>query len=242
VNQLLTPVVVCHQLKIDIEISKGNQVPALQENDIHFWFGMLNLKFCNQEVDNISLLNLEQKINAEKFKNRERKKEYVQIRYNLNQVLSGYTGIAPALLKYDRNASGKPFIGNQDTDIHFNLTHADFHFIIAVSRSPIGIDMEKRTREINGRDEIMDRYFHPEERREVHSSLNPDDAFLKIWTQKEAVVKAVGSGIYEDIQQLNTVNQLHKPDALHVFGIRHEKFNISFAIPGKLGRTLFFTI
>lgn len=57
--------------------------------------------------------------------------------------------------------------------------------------------------------EIMDHYFHADERQYVMSAIKAetDLSFLKIWTRKEAYAKHSGLGL---VQELNLINTIHE--------------------------------
>lgn len=79
-------------------------------------------------------------------------------------------------------------------DIHYNLSHADGIAACIVSGSECGIDCE-RIREY--RPNVMKRVFSDSERSMVESAAeeNKNELFFRLWTLKEAYVKAIGIGI-----------------------------------------------
>ena len=88
---------------------------------------------------------------------------------------------------------GKPFF-LYNKNLHFSISHTKSHIAIALHDKEIGIDIEN-TRKCNLN--LAKRYFHQEEY--IYLSSLPkeeqDEAFTKIWTQKEAYVKCTGEGI-----------------------------------------------
>jgi 4'-phosphopantetheinyl transferase len=88
---------------------------------------------------------------------------------------------------------GKPFF-LYNKNLHFSISHTKSHIAIALHNKPIGIDIEN-TRKCNL--SLAKRFFHSEEYNYL-SSLTQEEqnqAFTKIWTQKEAYVKCTGEGI-----------------------------------------------
>lgn len=108
-----------------------------------------------------------------------------------------------------KTPAGKPFVMGSS---RFNISHAGTVVAVAFSDEEIGLDIEtNNTLEQQG---IMS-YFHPDEQRTFHG-LNEDSKqafFYRIWTRKEAFLKAIGVGIVEG---LNTYNCL--PDRIERAG------------------------
>ncbi len=82
-------------------------------------------------------------------------------------------------------------------DLRFNLAHSGELTLIAVTRDcEIGVDVEL-VRPIERSLEIASRNFHPAELVAIHaaSEIDAPEAFLRCWTRKEAVLKAIGTGL-----------------------------------------------
>ncbi|KAK4776508.1 hypothetical protein SAY86_005196 [Trapa natans] len=114
--------------------------------------------------------------------------------------------IDPRSLKFRKNIHGKPELewDNDDSGsrppVQFNISHTASLIACGVTNSsPIGVDIEKKDRKIqNNIISFARRYFTPNEveRLSSISDLNVQrQHFLKLWTLKEAYVKALGKGI-----------------------------------------------
>lgn len=95
--------------------------------------------------------------------------------------------ISPKNIVFEATANGKPYIKNYP-DFHFNISHTACAIAVALSNSPIGIDIEK-IRKADLR--VAKRFFTPEEN-EYISAENSDTRFFEIWTQKESYIKKNG--------------------------------------------------
>ncbi len=95
-------------------------------------------------------------------------------------------------IKFGYGAKGKPFLLN-DKNLQFNVSHSKDIVICAVAQNEIGVDIEYTKRASKNYLEIAKRFFSQSE----YNSVKNDgkDAFFKIWTLKEAYVKAIGTGI-----------------------------------------------
>ncbi|MDE7122504.1 MAG: 4'-phosphopantetheinyl transferase superfamily protein [Oscillospiraceae bacterium] len=93
---------------------------------------------------------------------------------------------------------GKPFFKNYPA-LYFNLSHCDGLAVCLVSSRECGADVEMRRAVRPG---ILRKIFTSEEQELVLRSDNPDLEFTRIWTLKEAYVKAIGKGIAFPMQKI----------------------------------------
>ncbi|MFI1227167.1 MULTISPECIES: 4'-phosphopantetheinyl transferase family protein [unclassified Streptomyces] len=88
--------------------------------------------------------------------------------------------------------------------LHLSITHSGGLGMLAVSRFQVGVDVEavRGVRVL----ELMDKVLTPAEREVVLPAPEPQrtDSFLRCWTRKEAVLKAVGVGITTALCELET--------------------------------------
>lgn len=93
----------------------------------------------------------------------------------------------------------KPMIKGYD-EIYFNLTHSSSGVACALSKFPVGIDLESYS---NNYFEIFDSVLSIEEQNQVLLSRRPCESFTKLWTLKEAVGKYYGLGVLYDLKSTN---------------------------------------
>ena len=91
------------------------------------------------------------------------------------------------------NEYGKPYIEN---GLEFSLSHCKHGIAVAVDNKPIGIDIES-IRDI--RPELVARTMNAKEQAIIGNSAVE---FTKLWTQKEAYLKYLGTGIIDDLQNV----------------------------------------
>ena len=111
---------------------------------------------------------------------------------SVRSLLSEYAGAGVAI-EYDTR--GKAHV--RGDALHFNVSHSGGALALAVSRSqPLGIDLEHRRRPRRAV-ELARRFFARHEAAVLENlpETERQDAFLRLWTHKEALVKAEGSGI-----------------------------------------------
>lgn len=121
---------------------------------------------------------------------------FVVGRARLRSLLGGHLGLDPRALVFVQNAFGKPRLADRPF-VHFSLSHSGDRAVLAVSeRHEMGIDIE-RVRPLDHLD-LARRYFHPNEVAAIEGVRSTEEqlmAFFRIWTLKEAVVKAIGKGL-----------------------------------------------
>ncbi len=133
-----------------------------------------------------------------------RKVEVAQLR---NHCLSQYFDVEVQEQDIGRSAFGKPYL-QECPDSAFNHSHSQNFYAMAMSRTigNIGVDIEDLNRKVRFQ-ALAEHAFHPEELA-LWQSLEGDPAYwFKVWTTKEAVLKANGLGIRINLNELNT--QLH---------------------------------
>ena len=128
------------------------------------------------------------------------------------------------LRDFQYNEHGKPFI---EGGPYFSISHCTEGIAVAVDDEPIGIDIEAIR---HAEPDLIERTMNEEERLRVIGYGLPDRMFTRLWTQKEAIVKAQGVGImsFEQVQKA-----LVESLKLKVESFEHEKYIYSIAY-GKL--------
>lgn len=108
-------------------------------------------------------------------------------------------GLVPDALKIDikKNAYGKPYLAYHP-DIYFNLSHTLGYVACAISRTEVGIDVEKVR---PYRKVAASKVCTPLEQALITQSKDPNEMFFRLWTLKESIVKAEGTGINQSLKQ-----------------------------------------
>lgn len=116
----------------------------------------------------------------------------------LRSVLALYLGTEPGSLEFEYGPYGKPHLSNTiNTDLRFNMAHSHGIVLIAVACGrEVGVDVER----IDTSYPFMDtaRSFFSEKEYALLRSAPADqrpETFFRLWTRKEAMLKATGDGI-----------------------------------------------
>lgn len=98
----------------------------------------------------------------------------------LERVLGSIEGLVTS-------EAGKPFIPGGK---HFSISHSEGSWAVLIADEECGLDIQFK-REAN-EIKIAKRWYHPDE----FAAVNDDEEeFFRIWTRREALVKAAGTGI-----------------------------------------------
>ncbi|MBZ5678116.1 MAG: 4'-phosphopantetheinyl transferase superfamily protein [Acidobacteriia bacterium] len=182
--------------------------------------------------------------------------EYALSHAMLRLALSEYAPVRPEQWQLLTGEKGKPEIAAPalDTPLCFNLSHTDgFAVCVAGRFRHLGVDVENMNRRTSHQ-ELAQRFFAPAES-EYLRSLPPSlqrEAFFRIWTLKEAYIKADGRGLSIPLdsfcfrfptenpaQVALESNAQSNPDHWSFFEFRHgEDYRISIGAKGPASGTL----
>ncbi|XP_021307016.1 uncharacterized protein LOC8059506 isoform X2 [Sorghum bicolor] len=180
--------------------------PLQSRREVHVWY------LLPDELNDASLLKMytellspsERKtalsMNGEKLQ-----KGAVLSRALVRTTLSRYCKVDPRSFEFKKNKFGKPEILWQSDDsrmewpLHFNISHTSSLIACGITMdAPIGIDVEdKKRKTAKNILSLARRYFTPSEIDYLAKIPDPDGQqkeFIKLWTLKEAYVKALGRG------------------------------------------------
>jgi len=157
-----------------------------------------------------ALLNEAERLHYSKF----RYKAALQCRAVLRLLLSEYLKVSPQDFDIRTTIKGKPFLANYP--VFFNVSHTHSAYIIAISKlGRIGVDIEQ----LVGNEDIeamADYAFSAYEKQKVFSSHSEPQVFEKIWTLKEALLKAIGLGLVPNLHQINVYEKLKNYNLNHL--------------------------
>jgi 4'-phosphopantetheinyl transferase len=175
-------------------------MPMLLDPDIHVWSVDLNLN--PQQVDEFDrVLTTQERQRAAKFINPLHGSRWIVARGYLRHILSQYLNITPAEIVFSYGKQGKPAV--EGKELQFNLSHSGDRAVYAISaKYPVGIDLEF-IHPLPAAD-LVDRFFSVNEQA-IFYSLPVEiqqAAFFHAWTQKEAYLKACGTGLSTPLDQI----------------------------------------
>jgi 4'-phosphopantetheinyl transferase len=140
-------------------------------------------------------------------------------RFFLRLLLGAYLGLPGKAIRIDRNRRGKPKLDPEvhGQDLHFSIAKSGNGFLVGVSSSSyLGVDVEPVGRSAHSALGVAKRYFSQTESAAL-AAMEPDRlgrAFLRTWSCKEAVVKAMGLGIANQLRRFTVETDPDEPAAI----------------------------
>lgn len=146
------------------------------------------------------LLSVEEVVRLRRFRRPAAADQYLLGRALVRSTLSRYAAVRPGVWRFGRSPLGRPFVDQPGDARHlcFNLSHTEGLVAMAVGlETQIGLDVENRSR-IRCVEGLAQHCLSAQERLVMTQLVHEADVldrFLRIWTLKEAYVKARGVGL-----------------------------------------------
>ncbi len=114
----------------------------------------------------------------------------------LEQAIERTYGIKKEQLSFEKQPSGRWVITGQEPPICFSLSHCDRAVAVALSRAPVGVDIEPGGRSL--KPALADKVLAPEEKLayDALASNEQNDYLLRAWVAKESLYKMEGQGTF----------------------------------------------
>jgi 4'-phosphopantetheinyl transferase len=146
-------------------------------------------------VDFLHLLSEDEFLKCRSFKSPEDELVYVITRGLLRKVLASFLKIQPQQIEITYAPNGRPYLSDYP-NIKFNVSHTRDALAIAISiKNAIGVDIETLNRDFNFKK--LKNFLYSES-----ESHRGEQSFLKVWTIKEAIMKAKGIGLSKPLSEI----------------------------------------
>ena len=148
------------------------------------------------------LLSPDERDRASTFLRDLHRDRFITCRAALRLVLGARLATRPEDIRFRYGPWGKPEVDGADADVRFSVSHTHGRALIAVATGfDVGIDVEHDA-PVPDWEGLSERVFSQPERRELAAAADRPGAFLRGWTRKEAVLKALGVGISAPLAEL----------------------------------------
>ena len=136
---------------------------------------------------------------ADRFAFEPARARFIAARGLLRTIMATCLGTLPRSVEFSYSSTGKPSLGGAFASggLEFNLAHSGDLVVFAVAgHGVVGVDVEQ-VRSIPELSTLSQRFFSPGECAEIEKLSGEEAArgFFRIWTRKEAWLKATGEGI-----------------------------------------------
>lgn len=201
-------------LPLETSRAPGHAPPrtTLGPTEVHVWRVDLD-----RPASGIASLSDEERARAARFHADRDRLRFTAGHATLRSILGLYVGCRPEELAFEIGLQGKPALADPRwAGIAFNLSHSDGVAVVAVaSRRRVGVDVEA-VRPMADRDAIVARFFSARERADfarLPEALKTP-AFFRVWTSKEAYIKAIGTGLSTPLDGFSVAVDPREPPAL----------------------------
>lgn len=162
---------------------------------IHIW--LIYLPNVLNEV--CEFLSEDERLKLLSFKFNKERINSCRSRGVLRDLLGKYTSVRPKNIEFSYNSYGKPFLNFPAKEkIFFNVSHSkDYALMAFCLNTDLGVDIEYM-QDIDYVD-MSNRFFSRQEQIYLKNSPVPlqKSIFYKIWTKREALLKAAGTGFID---------------------------------------------
>ncbi|MBF8150480.1 4'-phosphopantetheinyl transferase superfamily protein [Winogradskyella sp. F6397] len=162
-------------------------------------------------------------------------KRFVICRSILKIIIAQLKGLKVSQVYFEKNDNHKPYFPS-DKSLFFNVSHAGEYALIAIGPCELGVDIEYINPQFEY-EEILPTVFSTEEINFINDSEDERHDFYKLWTRKEAIVKATGQGIDDDFFKIPVKDGSHTVSASLVNNfnkINVYSFNITTSYIGSI--------
>ena len=207
-------------------------MPLPARDEVHLWF--LNL-------DKLALA-LSQAFSAERIAAPTRlnpgQLRFAR-RFYLRLLLGAYLGLPGKDVILQRSVRGKPRLDRSvhSSPLQFSMAKSDDRVLVGISREiPVGVDLEPCNRVARNSLGLARRYFSEAESgslEQLPETLH-NPAFMRAWACKEAVVKAYGEGIANQLCRFTVeMNPLVAPAMLDFDGEGNADWSLAVLRPDE---------
>ena len=172
--------------------------PLLTPGVVHVW--SLPLDLADAQVAGLrASLSADEEARAARYHFDRHRRRFIACRGQVRKILAGYLNAKAGELRFHYGPRGKPALDGMSRGraVHFNVSNSHNVALCAVALDrELGVDVE-HVREPRDFDGLAAQFFARQEV-ELLRSLPGEQrlqAFFNCWTRKEAVLKALGTGL-----------------------------------------------
>lgn len=177
------------------------------------------------EASALKFLDAKEMARLRRFRQAKARRQFLLCRAALRMVLCSWLECSNKQLAFATTEHGKPFalVAGYPVPVSFNVSHSgSFGLLAFAAQGRLGVDVEEPSanrdidiisRAVFTSGEIADLEAVPEEGRL--------QLFLKFWTLKEALIKALGTGLYLDPSRFEIPLSVRRGETKSIFRFPH---------------------
>ena len=177
------------------------RLQGLRPGVVYIWEGRLDVP-GHVTASARALLSREERARADRFVYDRHRRRYTIAQAHLRRVLAELTVTPPEGIHFHFGKHGKPFLPGGPS---FNQSHSEERIMIAVAaEGRVGVDIEE-IREVKYMLGLADKNFAADESARIHAAPEHDRRalFFRLWTRKEAFLKALGVGLTHPLRSFS---------------------------------------
>jgi len=145
---------------------------------------------------------------ASRFYHTSDKNRFIIRRGALRTILANYLAIEPQDIEFGIGDNKKPYLKNSDNkNLHYNISHSGDWILLAISDQAIGADTEQIIKDYHFQDVLPDNFSEAET--SFINQTKSVERFFTLWTRKEALTKATGKGLDDDLKYIPSLDGPH---------------------------------
>jgi phosphopantetheinyl transferase len=175
--------------------------------------------FSEDHVQNLlEYLDPAERTRAARFRFMRDHDSFVVVHGLLRLIVAHQFGLRPEKVELEYNLFGKPRLNARSGKMYFSLSHSREVSLLAFNfHHEIGADIEFMDTSFDFKS-IAEACFTLSEQKYINHGTNGDATrFYRLWTRKEALLKAIGTGITEhlDVEVFREINLFHGKFTMH---------------------------
>jgi 4'-phosphopantetheinyl transferase len=205
-------------------VPQKGDFPILEPHGVQVW--RLGLPLGNNDespkLERLSAcLSPDERVRAARYRFDADRRRFAWTRGVLRTLLAYYVDTTPDRIQFAAGAKGKLQLSPTQGGLRFNVSHSHEWAFLALARDrEVGVDVEYHRPLHHDLFGIADRFFAPAEVAALRA-LPPaaqEPAFFRIWSRKEAYIKATGEGVSAGLDTFEVSSGEEAAVTLRVYG------------------------
>lgn len=156
------------------------------------------------------LLSADETERAARYRRPEDQLRFSGTRGMLRVLLARYTQQPADRIEFVAGVNRKPAL-KAPAGWHFNVSHSGNWLLIAIGKPRVGVDLEWANPDFSFRD-VLPTSFSPHEQEHIEACPDACLCFYRLWTRKEALVKATAKGMDDAFDRIPSLTGTHPAD------------------------------